>query len=210
MIIYPPDKSILYHRMAFRLNMDFDNILRMHEMHRDDHFSDEEKVLLTLQMLIRPGSRWRLFFLKWPQRIELMQAIIQNFINIKAKKSNDPRKSMDFAQDSPYIYASFRQAYGIDLHKEKLDWREFMALLQSMPEKTKIREIIRIRTEPLPEPTKHNSKQIARMIEAKAYWALEVSEAEAQQQFQQGIQRLASVLRENASKAPKKDGDSGG
>lgn len=187
--------------------MEFDNILRMHEMQRDKLYSDKEKLDLSIYMLIRRKSRWRVAFLSLDERISLIQLIVQNFINIKVRPSKDPRKTMDFSQDAPYIFASFWQAYGINLHKQKLDWREFMALLQSMPEKTKIREIIRIRTEPLPKPTKHNAEQIAKLMEAKTYWALEVSEAEAQQQFQHGLRQLAETLKKNALASPVKGGD---
>ena len=48
-----------------------------------------------------------------------------------------PRRSdrpvYDFDQDAAYIYAAFRQVYGIDLQAGPLHWWAFSALLTSLP-----------------------------------------------------------------------------
>lgn len=53
----------------------------------------------------------------------------------------------DIRYDGDYIYASFLQAYGIDLFdvQGKLHWKKFNALLSGLPEGTKLMEVIKIR-----------------------------------------------------------------
>lgn len=53
----------------------------------------------------------------------------------------------DIRFDGDYIYASFLQAYGIDLFdvQGKLHWKKFNALLSGLPEGTKLMEVIKIR-----------------------------------------------------------------
>ena len=52
-----------------------------------------------------------------------------------------------FAQDAPYIYAAFKEQYGIDLlSQEKLHWWKFLALFESLGEETKMAKIMYYRT----------------------------------------------------------------
>ena len=44
------------------------------------------------------------------------------------------KRVYDFTQDAAYIYASFRQAYGINLARDDLHWWEFTALFAALPE----------------------------------------------------------------------------
>lgn len=57
------------------------------------------------------------------------------------------RAPYDIRYDGDYIYASFLQAYGIDLFDMQgvLHWRKFNALLSGLPEGTKLMEVIKIR-----------------------------------------------------------------
>ena len=57
------------------------------------------------------------------------------------RKSKDP--AFVFSQDAAYIYASFREQYGIDLTQgESLHWWKFMALFESLDEDTKMSRIL--------------------------------------------------------------------
>lgn len=48
-----------------------------------------------------------------------------------------------FTQDAPYIYAAFKEQYGMDLtNKETLHWWKFMALFESLGEDTKMSKIM--------------------------------------------------------------------
>lgn len=68
---------------------------------------------------------------------------------MKTTASDEPKEKApyDIRYDGDYIYASFLQAYGIDLFdvQGKLHWKKFNALLSGLPEGTKFMEVVKIR-----------------------------------------------------------------
>lgn len=70
-----------------------------------------------------------------------------NPMKTTASNSGQEKAPYDIRFDGDYIYASFLQAYGIDLFdaQGKLHWRKFNALLSGLPEGTKLMEVIKIR-----------------------------------------------------------------
>lgn len=61
---------------------------------------------------------------------------------------SDAVNVIDFDEDANLIYASFLQAYGIDLYDvdpEGLHWYKFRALLQGIPPDTQLSRLIEIR-----------------------------------------------------------------
>lgn len=70
-----------------------------------------------------------------------------NPMKTTASDDTKQRAPYDIRYDGDYIYASFLQAYGIDLFdaQGKLHWRKFNALLSGLPEGTKLMEVIKIR-----------------------------------------------------------------
>jgi Bacteriophage Gp15 protein len=61
-------------------------------------------------------------------------------------KGSSTDELLDLIRDGAYIYASFLQAYGIDLVDiEHLHWHKFQALLISLPETAKLQKIIEYR-----------------------------------------------------------------
>lgn len=114
---------------------------------------------------------------------------------------SDSKKHFDFEQDAEYIFASFLQAYGIDLF-ERLDldgqkplhWCEFMALFKALPEDTRMSQIISIRAQEIPKPTKHNAEMRQRIMRQKAAFALEITEEERKGGYQRGLQKLWDCL----------------
>lgn len=67
--------------------------------------------------------------------------------NKTPKKSDTGAENvLDYIEDGEYIYASFLQAYNIDLvDVEELHWHKFKALLLGLPDNTKIKEIMAMR-----------------------------------------------------------------
>ena len=68
---------------------------------------------------------------------------------MKTTASDEPKEKApyDIRYDGDYIYASFLQAYGIDLFdvQGELHWKKFNALLSGLPEGTKFMEVVKIR-----------------------------------------------------------------
>lgn len=70
-----------------------------------------------------------------------------NPMKTTASNSGQEKAPYDIRYDGDYIYASFLQAYGIDLFdvQGKLHWKKFNALLSGLPEGTKFTEVVKIR-----------------------------------------------------------------
>ncbi len=189
----PLVRHIRFDGCVYRLNLAFDNVLRSFEIQREPLFNPAQRIQLAAELLA--GRRVRR--LPLDKLSELLKQIGAEFISPKPKPVNpgEPRV-LDWTQDAPLIYASFLQAYDIDLVKQRgrLDWRYFLALFQGLPENTKIREVMSLRRRPLPKPNAHNAEQIQALMEAKQFYAIEVSDEEAQENLQAGVDRLGAAL----------------
>lgn len=192
---------------GLKLNLSFDVVLKVLELQREQLLSMPEKRDIALQLLLCNPKKIRKY--SSVQRTDLLRRIFEDhIITGKKKTSGNEGKVFDFEQDAGFIYASFLQAYGIDLIEQqgKLPWQKFLALFQGLPEDTKIREVMGIRGRKLPKPTKYNGEEIKALREAKRFYALEVSAEEAEQQFQRGLDKLANTLAGRAIKAGETDG----
>ena len=87
--------------------------------------------------------------------------------------------------------------YGIDLTEQynKLHWQKFVALFQGLSERTKMREVMSIRSKPVPKPDKYNQEYIRSLMELKAYYALDISQYERERNFQAGLKNLFETLK---------------
>lgn len=161
-------------------------------MYRDTRLSDYDKVCQALRML--SPERFRVWLLKPWQKAGLLDCIVKEQIELpkRPQVGKQAARTFDFYEDSDYIYASFMQAYGIDLveHQGKLHWKKFIALFQGLPDGTKIREVMRIRGMEVPVPTKHNQKEIQNLLELKSYYALGYRE----DNVKEGLDRLFATL----------------
>ena len=82
---------------------------------------------------------------------------------------------LDFIIDGQFIVASFQQAYGIDLTSCDMHWHRFCALLDGLPDETKMSKIMGYRGyDPRDEKRKHNEF----MQEQRMRWALPAEDDE--------------------------------
>lgn len=89
-----------------------------------------------------------LFVDEFPQT-DFTQELVDFFLNENplpnyTDGSSDP--ILDYLIDSEYIYASFMAEYGIDLISADLHWHQFKALLIGLPDESKIKEIMGMRS----------------------------------------------------------------
>lgn len=200
MIVYPLGKVLIWRRKQLRLNLAYDNVLKASCLQKETILSERERLECMLEMLVIDYKKVRRLPAK--EKAEILQMIISDYISVKTKSTGDNTKLFDFEQDAAYIYASFYQAYSMDLQHEigRLDWREFIALFQGLPDDTKLKQVMSIRGRKMPEPTKYNGEEIRALREAKAYYALEVSAEEAEANFQKGLDKLADKLMQGVEK----------
>lgn len=113
------------------------------------------------------------------ETINLWNFIYESFIHIEqeqavqydlegnpmpAKSTGNGADLINLEQDAEHIYASFMQAYNINLMREQatMHWREFQALLNGLPSNTIMQRIIQIRAW---KPSKGDSSEYKKQME---------------------------------------------
>ena len=187
----PLPTSVRYGGRCWALTPAFDNVLRLYRV-LDEVASPADRLDLMLHYLLARDD--------YPLDPALLQAILSAvFIPHRA---GDGGKGFDFVQDAPYLYAAFRQAYGVDLFAQqgRLHWWAFCAMLDALPGNTKSSEIVQLRLRPLPAPTRHNARERAELIRLKRIYALRLSAQERQRQLQDGLRKMAACMLQMAQR----------
>lgn len=167
--------TVLFKGKRYRLDLAYDVVLLVQQLYEEENLDNEDKINQALKLLVR--DRFRVWLLNDLERAQLLEEITREHISSKRRtRTSSHQKLMDFHYDEAYIYASFRQAYGIDLAEEsgKMSWRKYIDLLDGLPDKTKLKEVMRIRAMEIPAPTRTNRKEIQNIMELKSYYALPV------------------------------------
>ncbi len=190
----PIEDTVQVGRKKYRVNAAFNVILDVQRLYRED-LPDVVKLRQALKMFGIRGTA-----LIDPQvRAGLLEGIYQQCIRIQQRPAAQKGPPiLDFEEDGEYIYASFMLDYGIDLvdMQGRLHWKKFIALFQGLSDRTKIREVMRIRGMELPKYTGQNQKQIQEITRLKSYYALPVRGGGGQS----GMDALFSALEAQAVK----------
>lgn len=72
-------------------------------------------------------------------------------------------RAYDFDQDAEYIYAAFRQVYGIDLWATDLHWWAFHAMFLALPDECRITQIMGYRVADLKGLSKQEKKRYEKL-----------------------------------------------
>ncbi|MFW7409166.1 Gp15 family bacteriophage protein [Vagococcus fluvialis] len=144
--------------VEYRINASFDNILNLIDL-LAEKIPDQQKLDIAIQLLFGVDMHIEL-----SEKYQVFNHIMDEYVNQKVEKpvkidlegnempiaeyDEDRKAYYSLQHDAKYIYAAFRQAYNINLFEEqgKLHWFDFQALLTSLPEDTKFKEIIKIRS----------------------------------------------------------------
>lgn len=156
---------------TFPLSLSFDKVLKVFEMWGDKEIPEIMRPLLALKILTGVSFD----NLTVDEAMEIVRAIFEEHIQtrkvddeveydlagnvIKTTSSEEPHKRLyNLKYDGDYVFASFMQAYRIDLIEEigRLHWKKFNALLVGLPEGTKFVEVLKIRSY---EPQKGDSQE---------------------------------------------------
>ena len=170
----------------YKLDFDFRNVLRMIEILDRDDMIPEAKAYKALRCLC-----------KRPKNAEKVLEAVKGLL-FKAPRKKAGQRVTDFIQDAGLIRAAFRQAYGINLFRDRLHWIEFTELMNALPEGSRYAEVVGIRARPMPEPTQWNKKEREWLMQAKADVALELSEDEIAEEYKRGVANLAALLKSMA------------
>lgn len=166
----------------YRLDLDFRNVLKMIEVLDRDDMLPEAKAYKALS-----------FVCKRPKNVLRTLECVKGLL-FKAPRKTSGQKVTDFVQDAGLIRAAFRQAYGIDLYRDRLHWIEFTELLNAIPEGSRYSEVVGIRARPMPAATKWNQHEREWLAKAKADCRLEMSEDERARKYDRDVANIASFL----------------
>lgn len=180
----PLPSTVDYDGVVYGLNLSYSVFFAVADALKDERLLNGQKLEIALDMFVTDAH---------PITSDLLSAIYDLL------KDDRPRFGgptyMDIEQDWNYICAGFQQAYGIDLYTDKdmhiLRWQ---ALLQGLPKDTKLMDIIGIRAAEMPQPNKHNAKQIAELSRLKTLYALKGTAKD----FQTGLGGLFDLLEARA------------
>lgn len=171
-----PCNKVITDKSKFVINPAYDTVLEVQKLYKEDTLTEFEKIDQSLKMLVR--NKWNLRLLNLEEKQKLLSVITQRYVEVEKRPQikKNPFPVLDFEKDGDYIYASFMQAYKIDLIEEqgRLPWKKFLYLFNGLPADTKIKQIMRIRQMPVPEYNGKNSKEIQEINEMKSYYALSV------------------------------------
>jgi hypothetical protein len=177
-----PD-TVEYEGAIYTVNLSYAAFFAVSDVLKDDRLMNGQKIEIALDLFVTDPH---------PVDYGLLSTI---YDLLKDDRPKGGPSYMDIEQDWPYICAGFQQAYGIDLYSDKtmhiLRWQ---ALLQGLPKNTKIMDIIGIRAMEVPEPNKHNAKQIAEINRLKALYAIKGTA----QNFETGLGGLFDLLEARA------------
>lgn len=168
-----------------RLRTDFASVLHALDVLKNEEFSAQERAAAANTLLYhRPPKNAA-------EGVERALAVL-----VPQQKGGSDVRTMDLLQDSGLIYAAFWQSYGIDLKRERkrLHFCAFLALLDGLPDGTRLSDIVQIRTAEIPAPNKNNAQSRAKLLQMKTRYALKQTEKERREQLEAGLAKIAQAM----------------
>lgn len=189
----PLHSQFEYKGVNFCIDLSFNNILSVFEILGDEDLSKIDKLYISLYYLT--GESGFKSYTDDSNMItdesiksnsKLLNAIFEHYLKsdkadyVETDIAGNPlpqveekERNFSFIHDASFIYASFIQAYRINLYEQhdKMSWKEFMALFDGLPNDTKIMRVIEIRTAKIPTG-KGTEEQAKELRKAKRFYAL--------------------------------------
>lgn len=178
-LAYEEDNIVVIQGKEYEIDLTYDNIIRFTDMMQDETINAYVKIEEGLAMLLDTH-----FDLDIEAQQKIIEAVTDKYIRQKetaveydmegnVMEQNVGKQAYSLTHDADYIFASFMQAYHIDLIEQrgKLTWEKFMALLYGLPSDTKFKEVVSIRLQELPTG-KGTADERKRIIKMKNMYAL--------------------------------------
>ncbi|EAG8781728.1 hypothetical protein C6S34_07590 [Listeria monocytogenes] len=186
----------VYQNVDYRLDLTFDNVLRVLELNGDTRLEDYFRVNLAIEVLFENETPWSQLdednpYQSIQEKSLVLLDIFENYIvkddakgiqydidgnmmPVATGEGEEEQAYYSLTQDSDYIYASFLQDYNIDLIdvRGKLHWYKFRALFDSLRDDTAIKSIMNIRQTELPTG-KGSEKEREALIKLKNHYKLQ-------------------------------------
>lgn len=172
---------------AFSVNTNAGDVLRALSVIDEESLWEDVKVKYALRLLLKPLGRIAAFFLPKRKKAELLNKAL-SALSPKGGKGGG-RRTLSLTCDSELIYTALLQSYGIDILREKVDFRLLPLLAAGAGEDTLLHRVVEIRTAEIPPAGKAPAEYISRLSRLKAIYALPEESG-----FQNGMNRLFDSL----------------
>ena len=172
-----PD-SVTVNGRKIRLKLDFRNVLKMIDILEQDDLMAEARDWLAMKCICR-------------KPVKGMKPAVMKLL---FPKTESRERITDMTQDADLIRGAFRQVYGINLYKDKLNWFEFCCLLSCVPEGNRYSDVLSIRARPMPEATAYNKKERERLAQAKSEFGLKLTEKEQAEKYRNDVKKLGDFM----------------
>lgn len=188
---FPLPHTVICRGRRYRLRPAFDRVLKVIALWKEEELTESDKLELSLRSLVRGHVHG-----DTGAKVELLNTVFDTLIDGGQSTRENSTPAFDFIQDAGYIYSSFLMDYGLDLYEEqgRLHWWKFLQLFRGLSDRTKIVQVMQIRSRPMPEPTKYNAEERKQLARLKAEYALHFTEAERERHFATGLKHLAATL----------------
>lgn len=122
---------------GYLIRTDYRIGIQIHLALEDPNLSERDRAWVALTLLYGAGM---------PPLNTALDGLVW-FLRCGDEKEMEPggKRLMWFDFDSARLYSSFRQTFGIELHKVRLHWFEFMSMLESLNEDSALSHAIQIR-----------------------------------------------------------------
>lgn len=179
---YP--KYVKIGEKKYKINTDFRVAIECQEIALDNSIGDFERALAIIYKLF--GDDGLDDSNNYEKLLELAQKYLSCGKEVDNKANEEP--DMDFIQDMPYIKASFRSDYNINLDDEEMHWWEFYDLMNGLSNSemgnccvlNRIRNLRTFDTKDIKD-----QKELAKINEAKKQVALKKKEVKKELTYEQ-------------------------
>lgn len=164
---------------AVAVDLAFDVVLKVLELLADEAVGAWFKLDRSLDLLLPDLDRSDLSV---DEQYEVFSFVLESFIKEEAgynsaanSESGSGERFMDFTKDAGLLFASFYQAYGMDLFEQqgKLHWRKFQKLLLHLPQDTAFKEVIGYRQMAVPSSKEASADYIKHVRQMKRLYRLD-------------------------------------
>ena len=182
-LYFKQDDTVEIDGKTYDLNISFDNVLKIIELMKEERIANVAKVDMAIRLFFK-FEKDKVIPFDFETQYQAVMSIFEEYINQKEETiekdrqgnlmpvyEKDTKQYYSLKYDAEYIYASFMQAYGIDLIEQqgKMHWFKFQALLSGLPKDTKFCEIVSIRQWKKPNKNDTEDKQMTKL---KDYYKL--------------------------------------
>lgn len=158
-----------------KLNMAFDNIVKINQIQNNDELTDLEQMMHGAHLLFSDNKQinhmnhetlcrcfvdaYTKLFIDTQKKVVTYDRLGNPMPEISSSDDGEEEQSYCLTQDAEYIFSSFMMDYNINLLNErgKMHWYEFQVLLNGLSDDTMFNKVMRIRREPLPKDAKDRS-----------------------------------------------------